>query len=99
MGIQTRSAVTWSQVPEYGSKFHFVEFRIETTNSSDEQRKVKYCARKYSDAPDVCITYKAPPHSTTEVIETRAVQMERDNDVLDGPNKRVVKVDGFYVTD
>jgi hypothetical protein len=84
MGIQTKSAVTWTHIPEIGSKFHYVDFRIETTNTSDEERKVEYCARKCSDAPDVCITYKAPPHNTSEVLETRAVQVERDNDALDG---------------
>jgi len=39
MGIQTKSAVTWTHIPEIGSKFHYVDFRIETTNTSDEERK------------------------------------------------------------
>jgi hypothetical protein len=99
MGIQTSSAVTWTPVPEFSSTFHYVDFRIQTTNSSDEERKVKYCARKFADAPDVCVTYKVSPRSTKEVIERRALQLERDNDVLDGPTKRVVRIDGRHVTD
>lgn len=99
MGIATASAVIWTPVPELSSTYHRVEFRITTTNSSDEVRKMKFCARKYSDAPDVCVTYKVPPNSTSELSEKRAVEVERDGDVLAGPLKRVVKVDGHYVTD
>jgi hypothetical protein len=98
-GIHTASSVTWSQYPQYGDKIAFVEFRIDVTNTSGQERKVRYCARQYSDSRDACINFKAPPHSTTEVIEQRSVGVERNRDMLAGPLKRVVRIDGHYVTD
>jgi hypothetical protein len=99
MGIQTTSTVTWSQYPEYGDKIQFAAFEVVTTNTSSEERTVTYCARQYPDSGDACIAYKVPPQSAKRAFETRSVGVGRGSDAINGPNNRVVKIDGRYVTD
>jgi type II secretory pathway component PulK len=52
MGIQDKSYATWSEDPAATLLAHVVTFNINRTNSSNEERKVRFCARKEPGTTD-----------------------------------------------
>jgi hypothetical protein len=97
MGIQDKSYVTWSEDPTATLLSHVVTFNIYTTNSSDEERKVRFCARKEPGTTDNCFTYKLKPHTTVKGVVSKTAQYAVDEQNTTGLNEKVVKVDGFKV--
>jgi hypothetical protein len=96
MGIQDKTYATWSQ--DLNSLvFKDVTFNINTTNSSDEDRKVKFCARKEPGMKDICLTHRVKAHSTVKGPVSKSYLYDADEQNTNGPDQKVVKVDGFKV--
>jgi hypothetical protein len=99
MGIEDKSSASWSydngSAVTYG--FHVVTFSINTTNSSEEVRKARFCARKESGT-DNCLHYKVGPHSTAKFQMTMDhARFGNEDKAITGPKARIVEIDGFHV--
>jgi hypothetical protein len=100
MGIQDQSKASWSwdngTAVEYG--FHVVTFYLNTENTSDEERKVKFCSRKEPGTTDNCYSYKVAPHSTwKQKVTMKHARFGLDEQNTIGPDARIVKIDGYHV--
>jgi Tfp pilus assembly protein PilE len=96
MGISDKTYATWYQAPD-AIVFQDVTFHVNTINSSPEDRKIKFCARREPGTKDICTTYEVRAHSTRKVRILMPYLYSIDHKNTTGPDQKVVKVDGFKV--
>jgi hypothetical protein len=96
MGIQDKTYATWSRDPN-SIMFYDVIFNVNTTNSSEEDRKVKFCTRKEPGTKDHCFTYHVEARSTAKFRVLRPGLYDVDDQNTAGPDQKVVKIDGLKV--
>ena len=98
MGIEDKSYASWSIGDSASIQPWSITINVHTINNSDEERKIKFCARKDKGWTDNCYTYNVPPHRTMRgPVTIRHASHGLDDQNITGTNARVVKVDGFKV--